>query len=630
MLRFLKSGIVIYFLVSVCILPCRAQQEPDYSLHVSIHQEQSGYYQLFKNATSTQFDSINRYTEIDGSGNVVSPIHDDNSIHRNERLIPSKDKRGANFLNKRVFGYHPYWSGTKWHQYHWDQLTDLCYFSYDVDPATGNAASLYDFMTDPVIDTALKHNVNVHLCVTLFSGHAQFFQNSIAQQTLILNLIALVENRGLKGINIDFEALPSAYGQNFTSFIQSLSTQLHSNYPAAELSIASPAINWNNTFNLQDLNPWTDLFMVMTYDYYWSGSTLAGPIGGLWPLTSSFNYSTSHSITYYENQGIRLEKILMGVAYYGRDWPVNGNYFPASTTGPPATLTYAQIVSGSNNNYIPSNLEWDYRSYNPYYNYNTGTWRQCFFDNTRSLGYKYDFVNRRSLAGIGIWALGYDNGRDELWDLIDYKFKENNSESCTDTLYDTGGPVWNYKVDQSYTETVRSSEPGPLSLEFPVLSLEAGYDSLWIYDGDTLTAPLLVALSGNEVPVKSSSDLNKLPILLSTTSNVFTIRFKSDGQNNGSGYEIIWNCPTASVYNEKYVKDSPIVYPNPVSGGDNVYVSVSNARPVYWQLFDLNGRITGDGDITSGYFKLPFILKGFYILRIITSKGSVDHKMIIN
>lgn len=630
MLKYLKSGIVICFFLCAFNLPCSSQQEPDHSTQVSIHQEQSSYYQLFKNATSAQFDSINRYTEIDASGNVVSPIADDNAVDGNEQSVLFEGKRGANSLNRRVFGYHPYWSGTRWHQYHWDQLTDLCYFSYDVDPVTGNAANLYDFMTDPVIDTALKHNVSVHLCVTLFSGHALFFQNAIAQQTLILNLIALIENRGLKGINIDFEALPSDYGQNFTSFIQSLSTQLHSNYPAAELSIASPAINWNNTFNLQELNPWTDIFMVMTYDYYWSGSTLAGPIAGLWPLTSSFNYCTSHSITYYENQGIKPEKILMGVAYYGRDWPVNGNYFPASTTGTPATLTYSQIVSGSNSNYIPSNLEWDYRSYNPYYNYSSGTWRQCFFDNTRSLSYKYDFVNRRSLAGIGIWALGYDNGRDELWDLIHNKFKENNSESCTDTLYDTGGPVWNYKVDQSYTETVRSSEPGPLSLEFPVLSLEAGYDSLWIYDGDTVTAPLLVSLSGTEVPVKSFSDLNKLPTLLSTTSNVFTIRFKSDNQNTRSGYEIIWNCPTASINNEKYLKDSLIVYPNPASGGEYVFVSVSNVKADYWHLYDLNGKITGEGDINSGYFKLPYKLKGFFILRIITNKGSIDHKMIIN
>ncbi|MDD3662208.1 MAG: hypothetical protein PHG63_04050, partial [Candidatus Dojkabacteria bacterium] len=39
-------------------------------------------------------------------------------------------------------------------------------------------------------------------------------------------------------------------------------------------------------------------------------------------------------------------------------------------------------------------------------------------------GAKYDFVLGRNLGGIGIWALGYDNGRSELWSTLQSKFSQ--------------------------------------------------------------------------------------------------------------------------------------------------------------------------------------------------------------
>jgi hypothetical protein len=438
-------------------------------------------------------------------------------------------------------------------------------------------------MTDPVIDTALAQGVKVHLCVTLFSGHSAFFSNSVAQQRLIDNLISIINQRGIHGINIDFEAVPSSQGQNLTTFIQQLSSQLHTILPGSELSIATPAVNWSNTFDLPALVPWIDLFMIMTYDYYWGSSSLAGPVAGLWPLTSSFNYSTSRSITYYQSQGVSADKILMGVPYYGRDWPVASNTLPAQTTGSGTALTYRQIVGSGNNNYSYNNYYWDYRSYNPYYSYQSGTWRQCFFDNTRSLGHKYNIVNRRALAGIGIWALGYDNGHEELWDLIEDKFTGMPAEACSDTLYDTGGPIWNYNNNEAYIETIETNHTGPLILEFNALSLETGYDSLWIYDGASVAAELLLSLSGNDLPTYG----NKNTLVISTTSNIFTLRFKSEEQTTNAGYQLTWSCPTASL--EESTEESSVVYvyPNPATD----YLSIYNIEntPIEITVTDMKG-----------------------------------------
>ncbi len=100
---------------------------------------------------------------------------------------------------------HPYWSNGLQNNYRWNLLSDLSYFSYEVDASTARALTTNGWNTAPVIDSALANGVRVNLCVTLFSGHATFFANANAQTTLINNLLSLVQTRGADGVNIDFE-----------------------------------------------------------------------------------------------------------------------------------------------------------------------------------------------------------------------------------------------------------------------------------------------------------------------------------------------------------------------------------------------------------------------------------------
>ena len=49
-------------------------------------------------------------------------------------------------------------------------------------------------------------------------------------------------------------------------------------------------------------------------------------------------------------------------------------------------------------------------------------WRQLYYDDAQALGLKYDLVNRYNLRGAGIWALGYDGTRTELYAVLKAKF----------------------------------------------------------------------------------------------------------------------------------------------------------------------------------------------------------------
>lgn len=562
---------------------------------ISIHQQQSESYGMLGELTDQQYDSISGFTQSKSNSQTALP------------------------LQKRVFGYHPYWSGNVWQNYQWDLLSDLCYFSYEVDPATGEAITTHDWATSPVIDTALAHGVKVHLCVTLFNGHATFFSNPLSRQTLTANLIELVSSRGASGINIDFEAVPSSQQQGLTDYIIQLSQALHTVLPQAELSIAAPAVNWSNTFDIPAISPWLDLVMVMAYDYYWNGSDLAGPVSGLWPLTASFNYGVNRSLSYYQYMGVPEAKLLLGLPYYGREWPVVSNVLPASTTGQGTAITYKNI-RGNTTNYKPANYNWDYRSYNPYYSYFTNQWWQCFFDDERSLGAKYDLVNSRGIAGIGIWALGYDNGYNELWNLIEQKFTLPPQSLCADSIYDSGGPWWNYASNESYTETIQSAWPGPLTITFSNLNLESGFDSLWIYDGLTVDAQLLAALSGNELP----------PAII-TSGNVFTLKFTADALNVSSGYELIWKCPTAGVdYNELFTDLK--IYPNPATEFLNVRFSKLPGKSIRASLINMKGQDVLNRTMQPSIsFALPVksFNSGLYILKMEVDGLVSYHKVFI-
>ena len=44
-----------------------------------------------------------------------------------------------------------------------------------------------------------------------------------------------------------------------------------------------------------------------------------------------------------------------------------------------------------------------------------------YYENSRSLSYKLDLVNQLDLAGVAIWALGYEGDSRELWETIGRK-----------------------------------------------------------------------------------------------------------------------------------------------------------------------------------------------------------------
>jgi hypothetical protein len=179
-----------------------------------------------------------------------------------------------------------------------------------------------------------------------------------------------------------------------------------------------------------------------------------------------------------------------------------------------------------------NNRQWEPNSFTPYYVRYTGTeWRQCWTDDEHSLAYRYDVVNMLDIGGIGMWALGYDDGYTELWDLIEDKFTTCATIPCVDTIWDLGGPTRNYYNYESFTYTIAPANATGLSLNFTSFVLENGWDTLFIYDGNSTASPLIGHYTGSNSPG-----------LVNASGNSLTLRFKSDVSTVAAGWEAIWQC----------------------------------------------------------------------------------------
>ena len=526
------------FILSNCLLA----QSPNPK---SIHEQQSNYYSSLGELTDAQYDKLNGY----------------------QKMPTSSTKRSNCPLDKIVFGWHPYWVGSAYNNYDWDLLTDLSFFSYEVDAATGNANSTHNWASSPVIDIAKSNGVRVNLCVTLFSNHATFFNSSTAQQTLISNLITMIQSRGANGVNIDFEGLPSSYKTNFTNFMINLSNQMHTAIPGSQVSTVLYAVDWNNVFDVATLSQYVDLFIIMGYDYYWTNSSNAGPNDPLYHfIANSYQYSLSRSVTDYLSKGLPPQQLVLGLPYYGREWPVNSNIIPATTAGSGSARTYKVIKNNSSGNY--ANRQMHSASKTPYYAFNDGTtWRQCFGMDEQSLSERLDLILLRDIAGMGIWALGYDDGYTELWDVIEEKMTVCRTTPCIDTLHDMGGGLRNYYNKEDYIYTLNPQNGAyPLSINFTAFDIELNYDYLKLYDGLDTSAPLIGIYTGTNSPAAFTAN-----------SGALTLWFDADNATTSPGWELIYNCNLPAT-----------VLPDSVLIGSTANTELNCGNSYHW-LFDSGG-----------------------------------------
>jgi spore germination protein YaaH len=364
---------------------------------------------------------------------------------------------GGGRLRREVFGFAPYWemnAGGNWKYWNYSLLSTVGYFGLTVNndgsfnQTDAGWAGWNSQQLTTVITSAHLAGDRVVLVIKAFGAAGV---NAIvtdttgqAQRQTIANTIAAIQSKKLDGVNVDFEGTSTGYPnvqQGMTSFMTELAQQVHQQVPGSMVSMDtySGSASWDGgIFKIGDLAPVVDYMFVMNYDQV-PDFNHAGPNAPL----NGWTYNATTSVSQYLAKA-PASKVVLGVPYYGYKWctvdssaysaatTVNGDRLCPNGTKNPVSQTYAGALTDFS---CAQQLvrQWDDTAKEPWASWysppsadscgaNHGSYREMYYDDPSSLGYKYDLVNAQNLRGAGAWALGYDGSSPDLWNEIALKF----------------------------------------------------------------------------------------------------------------------------------------------------------------------------------------------------------------
>ena len=372
-------------------------------------------------------------TGLDGSGN---PLRPSGGLPIDPAIEPDPTPRPP-LGGTELYGYLPYWQMTDAVATHLraTPLSTIGLFSVTArrNGAINTGPAGYRRITGDIgrrlIDEAHDRDVRVELVFTSFGAERNgILFGRIPRATpsaaptaaapttgvvpappwrrTVSELVALVVDLGVDGLNVDVELLDEADRPAYGSFLSALDAALAEADPDLSLSVATEAGPRGIGNAAVAIDAGVDRVFLMGYDYHWSGS----PPGATAPIDRVDGlYTLRWSIDRYVEAGVPRDRILLGLPLYGMQW---------RTLGPDRTAP----VVGKGVTWIPRNnlgvlladgfaAGRDLLEHAEFFVVPDGdTWLVTYFDSPATLRPKLALARDNGLAGAGFWALGYERG----------------------------------------------------------------------------------------------------------------------------------------------------------------------------------------------------------------------------
>lgn len=295
-----------------------------------------------------------------------------------------------------------------------DLLTYLNVFSYSVS-RDGSLISVDD---TAAVQAAKNNNIAPLLVLTNYED-GQFSQELATiilndqniQNKLFNNALQVMESKGYRGIDFDFEYLGAKNRVPYNTFIRR-AVEFFRPKGYYVSSALAPKIRTNQVGTLYEGHDYAshgevlDFIFIMTYEWGWSG----GPPLPVAPINEV------RKVMEYAITQIPRNKIMMGIPLYGYDWTlpyVEGGQW-AKVISPQQAIDIAR-QRGARINY-------DYSAQSPYFNYYDDEGKQhiVWFEDARSIQAKFNLVKSLGIRGFYYWVLGPEFPQN--WLLIEDNF----------------------------------------------------------------------------------------------------------------------------------------------------------------------------------------------------------------
>ena len=308
-----------------------------------------------------------------------------------------------------IFGFAPYWALPQEESFDVTGLTTLAYFSVGVNPNGTIAQSgpgWVGYQSQALADLVTRAHAAGDRVVLTASCFGQAALDKLAADPgagtrIGAELAQLVGAKNLDGVNIDFEGEGSKDRAGLDRLMAGLSSVIRQTDPHWQVTMdtyASSAGDPAGFYDIAGLAPSVDAFFVMAYDM--DNPAVPTPTAPL----SGPGFTDVEAVQQY-SAAVSPAQVILGVPFYGYDWPTAGPGLGDPATGPPTPLSYGQVLA------LGGHVYWDPATQTPWTSYQVGTqWHQAWFDDPTSLALKAQLVNSYHIAGMGIWALGMQGG----------------------------------------------------------------------------------------------------------------------------------------------------------------------------------------------------------------------------
>lgn len=346
----------------------------------------------------------------------------------NQKIVKEKSK-------KEVIGFLPSWSVAQKVAVDLKALTQLIYFGLGVN-SNGDLV-MYQEDNIPVLEwqyftseyftnireQASNENVKVLVSIKNFDNENidNLISNAVSTENFIKNLIVIIKKYNLDGVNLDFEYVTDSSfptSKYFNNFLTKVSEGIKKENPKFILSVDvnATAVVKDSAYDMVKIGEIADFVILMGYDYRTVNSSFSGPVSPLFSKESE--ESIEQSIKSMSGR-VPSNKIILAVPFYGYEWQTLSKAYKSPVVENTGALATYKRVKELIENRDDVELSWDDISQTPWLSYiQSGAIKQIYFEDEKSLSEKLKFINSQKLAGIGIWALGYEGEYKDLWNII--------------------------------------------------------------------------------------------------------------------------------------------------------------------------------------------------------------------
>ncbi len=221
---------------------------------------------------------------------------------------------------------------------------------------------------------------------------------------LIENIVSLIMEYDLDGINIDFEYMHDEDKDLFSRFIIELEPRLREIGKVLSVDVTAPdgSEEWSLCFDRNVIGDVADYIVFMAYDQNGDSSSEPGTNAG-------YDWVKVNLDKFLGQEGVEPEKIILGIPFYTRVWEEQNGEI----------VEIRRVDMKSLDEIIPESAErvWDDDLKQYYVEFvEDGITNKIWIEDAESIKAKLSLVNEYNLAGAAYWEK--DREPDSIWQVV--------------------------------------------------------------------------------------------------------------------------------------------------------------------------------------------------------------------